>query len=192
LSRPAHYAVYFFAGAAIGACGIERGLLALDGPLARCWKSWLAGALLSFALWIGLTALVRDLGTATPFGLRIADDLSFSLACFSSCFFALAFGLRFAARPARILDRLKANAFGMYLVHYVFVVWLQYALLGAALPGFAKGAIVFAGTLILSWTASEALRQIPPVARVIGGERRRTLPVPAVAATPAHTVESAD
>ncbi len=35
LSRPLHYAVYFFAGIAIGACGVERGLLAPDGPLAR-------------------------------------------------------------------------------------------------------------------------------------------------------------
>ena len=35
LSRPGHYAVYFLAGVAIGACGIERGLLAPDGPLAR-------------------------------------------------------------------------------------------------------------------------------------------------------------
>ena len=37
LSRPLHYAVYFFAGVGIGAGGIERGLLAADGLLARRW-----------------------------------------------------------------------------------------------------------------------------------------------------------
>lgn len=37
LSRPLHYAVYFFAGAGIGACGIERGLLAANGRLAQRW-----------------------------------------------------------------------------------------------------------------------------------------------------------
>jgi len=41
LSRPLHYAMYFLAGVAIGACGIERGLLAPDGPLARHWRRWL-------------------------------------------------------------------------------------------------------------------------------------------------------
>src|SRR5207245_2954814 len=36
LSRPLHYAVYFFAGVGIGAAGgIERGLLAADGPLVQ-------------------------------------------------------------------------------------------------------------------------------------------------------------
>lgn len=34
----------------------------------------------------------------------------------------------------------------MYLFHYVFVVWLQYALLGAALLAIAKAMIVFGGT----------------------------------------------
>ena len=176
LSRPTHYAVYFFAGALVGACGIERGLLALDGPLARRWKAWLAAALFSFFLWAGLTALVRDAGDAAPLALRVASDLSFVLACFASCFFALAFGLRFARLPLEVFDSLKANAYGMYLIHYVFVVWLQFALLGLAMPATAKAVIVFAGTLALSWSATASLRQIPLVAQVVGAERRRRIP----------------
>ena len=179
LSRPGHYAVYFFAGALVGACGIERGLLALDGPLARRWRLWLVAALVSFFLWAGLTALVQDAGDAAPLALRVAGDLSFVLACFSSCFFALAFGLRFARVPLQVFDSLKANAYGMYLIHYVFVVWLQYALLGLAMPALAKAGIVFAGTLALSWSATASLRQIPLVAQVIGAERRRSLPATA-------------
>jgi hypothetical protein len=38
--------------------------------------------------------------------------------------------LRFATRHSRSLDSLSESAYGMYLVHYVFVVWLQYLLLG--------------------------------------------------------------
>ena len=41
LSRPAHYAVYFFAGAGLGAYGIDRGLLASDGSLIKHWRLWL-------------------------------------------------------------------------------------------------------------------------------------------------------
>lgn len=178
MSRPLHYAVYFFAGAIVGACGIERGLLALDGPLARRWKTCLSSALASFMLWLALTALVRSEADAVPLGLRIADDLSFALACLSSCCFALAFGLRFVRLPSQALDSLKANAYGMYLIHYVFVVWLQYALLGPAWPGIVKGTMVFAGSLALSWAASEALRQIRLVAQVIGADRRRPIPAP--------------
>lgn len=190
LSRPAHYAVYFFAGALVGACGIERGLLALDGPLARRWKAWLAAALLSFFLWAGLTALVRDAGDAAPLALRVAGDLSFVLACFGSCFFALAFGLRFARLPLVVFDSLKANAYGMYLIHYVFVVWLQFAVLGLAMPALAKAAIVFAGTLALSWSATASLRQIPLVAQVVGAERRR--PLPARVPVPGSSAGAAD
>ena len=185
LSRPVHYAVYLVAGAAIGACGIERGLLAPDGPLPRHWKLWLAAALASFVLWIGLTGLVRS-EAAAPLALRIVDDLSFALACFSSCFFALAFGLRFARLPSRIFDSLKTDAYGMYLIHYVFVVWLQYALLGPMMPGIVKGSIVFGGTLLLSWGAAAALRQIPLVAEVIGAERRRPIPTPITVPVPAR------
>jgi len=75
-----------------------------------------------------------------------------------------------------VLDALKRDAYGMYLVHYGFVVWLQYALLGAALFAVVKGAIVFAGTLLLSWGTIAAVRRIPPAAQVIGVDRPKGAP----------------
>ena len=84
----------------------------------------------------------------------------------------LALALRFATRRTRILDSLSENAYGMYLVHYVFVVWLQYAMLGVAVPAIVKAAIVFAGTLMLSFTATAALRSIPLGSRLIGNDGR--------------------
>ena len=60
----------------------------------------------------------------------------------------------------------------MYLIHYLFIVWLQYVLLTAALPAIAKAAIVFAGTLLASWSASAALRRVPACAQIIGAARR--------------------
>ena len=59
--------------------------------------------------------------------------------------------LRFGYARSTLTDSLSDNAYAIYLVHYVFVVWLQYALLGAALPAVAKGMLVFAGALLLSW-----------------------------------------
>jgi Acyltransferase family len=172
--RPLLYAVYFFAGVGFGAAGIERGILAVDGILARHWARWLAAALSSLLLWMGLTALTLN-GDA-PIGVELAADLGFVPACATGCFFLIAVSLRFAATPSRLLDRLSANAYGLYLVHYNFVVWLQYALLATALLAAVKAAIVFGGTLVLSLIAILAVRRIPFGALLIG--------VPRAVATP--------
>ena len=58
--RPLLYGVYFFAGVGIGAAGIDVGLVAADGALGRRWKLWLAAAIASLFLWMGVTVL--DLG----------------------------------------------------------------------------------------------------------------------------------
>jgi len=47
-----------------------------------------------------------------------------------------------------MLDGLKRDAYGLYLVHHVFVVWLQYALLEAVLSAIVKGGIVFARSVV--------------------------------------------
>ena len=175
LSRPLHYVLYFFAGAAIGACGIERGLLGADGPLARHWAGWLAAALGSFVLWLlVMSQIVADPGAA-PIPWQIAAALSFVLACFASCFFTLGASVRFAQFRTRLCDSLKDNAYGMYLIHYLFIVWLQFAMLATGLPAILKASLVFAGTLTLSWAASAALRQLPAVAQIIGEGRRAPL-----------------
>jgi hypothetical protein len=64
----------------------------------------------------------------------------------------------------------------MYLIHYLYVVWLQYALLPAEVPAVLKGAIVFAGTLALSWSLTAALRRLPAIAQVIGADRLASRP----------------
>jgi surface polysaccharide O-acyltransferase-like enzyme len=107
-------------------------------------------------------------GGPSPVGLRILADLSFVLACFANCFCVLAIFLRFATTRLPASAELKNNAYGMYLVHYLFVVWLQFALLAAALPAVLKGVVVFAATLLLSWGTVAVLGRLPSVAQVIG------------------------
>ena len=51
-------------------------------------------------------------------------------------------------------------------------MWLQYALLGTALFAVIKAAIVFGGTLVLSWIAVLAVQRIPFGAQLIGAPRR--------------------
>ncbi len=168
--RPLLYAVYFFAGVGIGVEGIDHSLLAADGPLPRRWAWWLAVALGFLFLWMGLTALTMN-GSA-PIAIDIAADFSFVLACASGSLFLIAAGLRFTANRSQISDSLSANAYSLYVVHYGFVVWLQYALLGAALFAVIKGAIVFSATLVLSWITIVAVQHIPFGAGLVGPSRR--------------------
>jgi surface polysaccharide O-acyltransferase-like enzyme len=92
---------------------------------------------------------------------------AFVLSCAASGFAFLSIFLRFARARVRVFDSLTHNAYGMYLVHIVFVTWLQYVLLRAYISPVAKGPIVFVITLALSWGAIAALRRLPAVARVI-------------------------
>jgi glucan biosynthesis protein C len=85
---------------------------------------------------------------------------------------AIAISVHFAAKHSRRLDSLSADAYGLYLVHYNFVVWLQYALLGTTLFAMIKAAIVLGGTLVLSWIAVLAVQRIPFGTQLIGAPRR--------------------
>ena len=165
-SRILHYFVYFLLGAGVGAYGLQRGLLASDGKLARRWLLWSIAAFFAFAIAsvVGIATITAHPGSR-PW--EILSDLTFVLSCAASSFAFLALFVRFAQTPRKIWDSLSNNAYGMYLVHYAFVSWLQYALLKAALPAIAKGSLVFVGTVALSWITIAALRKIPAVARVI-------------------------
>jgi surface polysaccharide O-acyltransferase-like enzyme len=165
-SRPLIYAVYFFAGVGIGTGGIDNGLVSSDGPLGRRWKLWLAVALVTLFLWVGLTSLTMN-GPA-PLVIEIAADLGFALACAAGCLFMLAASLRFGVNRSRALNGLGSNAYSLYLVHYDFTVWLQYALVGSTLFAVIKGALVFAGTLVLSWITLVVVQRIPFAARLFG------------------------
>jgi glucan biosynthesis protein C len=166
-SRPLHYLVYFLVGLAVGTYGLDRGLLASDGVLARRWAAWLAVAFVGFLLWAAPTSMTMADWSNAPLALKFAAGMGFVVACAAGCLCLLAICLRFARERTRAFDSISANAYGMYLVHYVFAVWLQYALLHAALFAVGKAAIVFGGTVIMSWViAAAALGGVPLVSRL--------------------------
>jgi hypothetical protein len=176
--RPLHYAVYFFAGSALGAHGLDRGLIAADGILARRWLAMLAAAVVGFLAWIVPMAFIWHALGPVPFALTLTANMGFVLGCAGGGAFVLALVLRFARGRSVLLDSLSANAYGMYLIHYVFVVWLQYAQLGTSAPAIVKAAVVFAGTVLVSWGAAATLGRVPLGARLIGVQRLANVPKP--------------
>jgi peptidoglycan/LPS O-acetylase OafA/YrhL len=170
-SRLLLYATYFLAGLGMGALGAERGFIARNGGLARQWPIWVVAGLAAFALRLAIIIiLILPLTRAhqpLPLATRLLSDLTFVLCCGAISFAFIALFCRFTTGRRPVLDSLSASAYGIYLIHYPVVVWLQFALLAVALSPIAKGVMVFVGAVALSWGIVAALRRIPPVARVL-------------------------
>jgi peptidoglycan/LPS O-acetylase OafA/YrhL len=169
ISRLPHYFVYFLVGAALGAQGATSGLLASDGRLARRWPLWVLLSLLAFGLsTITVIAIVGTLARGGPsHALATFGNFTYVLSCASASFALLALFTRFARRAHHAMDSLGANAYGIYLLHYVAVIWLQYALLLMPLPALAKIVLVFAGALTFSWGTTAALRRWHAAAQIL-------------------------
>ena len=169
-SRILLYATYFFAGVGVGAMSLRGGLLAENGELARRWPVWFAFALVFYAAILVLVYArhnwVADFDSP-PLLWKVAYGLAFATFSAAMAFAVPAIFLRFADSGWRLLDALQPAAYGVYLLHYIFIIWLQYAVYGYSLPAGVKSAIVFAGTLAMGWALTVMLRRIPVVARMI-------------------------
>jgi peptidoglycan/LPS O-acetylase OafA/YrhL len=166
-SRILHYLIYFGAGVAVGAVGLESGLLSPAGALLRRWWAWTILAVLAFAA-ATVVVIAGAVAKGQPATLwDIIGPIAFALSCASSSFMLLAIFRRFVKRRRSTLDNLAANAYAIYLLHYGFVVWLQFAFLGAPVGSFAKGVLVFVLAVALSWASAALLRRLPVVARIL-------------------------
>ena len=155
------YLVYFLAGTAVGACGFDFSAFRSEGSLAKHWWMWLAVSLISFIVFIIMFVVVSDIDRT------VISEIAFVVCCWATVFGMIGLFLRFAKRRVGVFDSLSENGYGIYVVHYVFVTWLQYLLLRSTLTPSVKGMVVFVGTLILSWGSVAAIRRIPAVAKVI-------------------------
>jgi peptidoglycan/LPS O-acetylase OafA/YrhL len=169
-SRILLYPGYFFFGVGVGALNLRSGLFAESGEVARRWPVWLAFAVLFYGAILVLVYAhhnwVADFN-APPLIWRAGYGLAFALFSAAMTFLEPALFLRFAAGNWRVLDALRPSTYGIFLVHYIFIIWLQYAVYGLAWHAGVKAAVVFAGTLSLSWALVMLLRKIPLVARMI-------------------------
>jgi peptidoglycan/LPS O-acetylase OafA/YrhL len=164
-SRILNYLLYFAVGVGVGACGLEEGLLARGGRLARRWYLWAISAVLAFVA--ASIATIAAMSNLESQALAVLMNAGFVLSCAASGFAFLALFARFFRSRSRLFDSLSRNSYGIYIVHYAFVSWVQYALLPASLPAAAKGLIVSVAALGLSWVTTSVLRRIPAVARVV-------------------------
>jgi len=169
-SRIFLYSGYFLVGVGIGAADLRSGIFAENGALAARWTIWLGVALLSYCAILFMVYVHHNWVAnfnAPPLSWRTGYGLAFALFSGAMAFAEPGFFLRFAKAPLRLLDAMRPNAYGIFLTHYIFIIWLQYVEYEAAHSPFVKFAIVFAGTLMGSWALTMLLRKIPVVGRMI-------------------------
>jgi peptidoglycan/LPS O-acetylase OafA/YrhL len=148
-SRILQYCLYFFVGVWTGRAVREQDLFSPAGKLARRWWMW---GLIAFFCYASEIAMVLS-------GKAVGSKLGFVASCAASSLFLLSVALRFA-RKNRAGDSLSRNSYGIYITHYVFVIWLQYAFLQSASPAWIKAVAVFVGAVALSWATTSMFRMI--------------------------------
>ena len=171
------YASYFFFGAGIGVAQMDRGLLAADGRMAKVSWDWMVLAIVPYCLMWVLIYIKREiLGNPVelPDWYEGPYAVCFTVFSVAIMFLILAYFLRFKQSGWSVLDPMQADAYGMFLVHYPIVLWLQYWLFDFDLPAIVKAAIAFVLTVALSWALTRALRKIPGATRVLIVDRVRT------------------
>jgi hypothetical protein len=169
-SRVLLYAAYFFIGAGVGAAHFNRGVLSADGRLAKSGWGWVIATLVPYCLmWVLIYIKRGILGNPPVLPRWYEASYGVFFVAFSAAilFAILAFFLRFRQSGWSILDPMQNDAYGMFLVHYPIVLWLQYWLFDFDVPAIVKAAVAFVLTIALSWAATAALRKIPGATHVL-------------------------
>jgi len=150
-SRIGLYGFFFVAGVIVGA---DR----LAAFFKDRWQRWPLLAALVTVLFFTLH------GAALP---AIGDGAVMLLFCVAMAFGLLSLAVHFGRRRSAVGDSLGANAYGIYLLHYPIVLWIQYGLLRVPLAPVSKGLLVLLSGFGLSWLTASLLRRVPGVARIV-------------------------
>jgi glucan biosynthesis protein C len=164
VARIGLYALWFLFGVVLGAEGLEDGLLSREGGLARRWPVWIGGCIVAYnALWF----IPRWVVHTANGQVGALEAVLWVASCVASCFGFLALFRGVEWKPQGWMTSLSRSAYIMYLVHYVFVLWIQKLLLGVGIHAGLKFGVVFLGTVMLSWLTAQALLRVPSLKAIL-------------------------
>jgi Acyltransferase family len=169
-SRILLYFAYFFIGVSVGAANFERGILSAGGQLPKQRWLWVLATLIPYCLmWVMIYIKREVLGNPDPqpHWYQAIYGTFFVLFSGSILLAILAFFLHQKSPGPNLLDRMQADAYGIFLVHYPIALWIQYALYDYGWPAIVKATIGFVLTVILSWGLTAGLRKIPGASHVL-------------------------
>lgn len=170
LSRILLYFGYFTLGILIGNTDFNNEVFSTKSAIVKKWWIWLLLSLTVYSILTivvkPLTQMVKDHKITEFYGWMIYYAIYAASCAISSIAFIAAFR-KLVHIGKHWMNSLSENAYLIYLVHYIFVVWCQYALLKFNIPAFIKFAMTFILALALSWIASTLLRKIKIINRYL-------------------------
>jgi len=152
------YFAWFLLGVALGSADPDR---SLSRKNLKPWPLWLVMGAVTFLVHGYIENQGAGLAIIPAWLLTVIMTTFFCLCCTFTSLAALGLARAFfhTARPAA--DSLTANAYGVYVFHYVFVIWMQFLLLGLPFPPWIKFVAVFLTALAASWLLTALLRKTP-------------------------------
>ena len=167
-SRAGLYAAYFAAGVVLAGDGRDD-LFPLGKTLARRWASWASLAVLAAPAFLFVVVLgSRRSAAGLPAWLGWSvTGTALAGFCAIASFALLALFFRFGGRSGSVSGSLIANSYGIYLLHYPAVTWVQYGLLRVPAGAVVKGLATFILALLASWAGATLLRGLPGVRRAV-------------------------
>jgi glucans biosynthesis protein C len=170
LNRVFLYFTFFIFGSCIGSSNWEEYFFTNNKFLNKPWQFWLFFCFFSYLLVELFTYNIWDIVRAGKLNVNLAwaiFDLLFVTSCITSSFAFISIFKQNIYKQYNLWTNLSANAFGIYLIHYIFITWLQFALLNISLPVLIKFLIVFLVTLTASWTIVNFARKFKAVNQII-------------------------
>jgi hypothetical protein len=161
-SRLFLYMTFFIAGAVAGSKGARHELFGKTGPFAR-W--WVVFAIVGCAAFGGIVLIqIETLHQSPVFPSPISpviDALLFVVACSAISLAMIGVFIRHADQDPDWARMLSFCAFGIYLVHYSILTWVQTALIRSSEPAAIKAGVAFVATLLASFTIIALVRKQP-------------------------------
>lgn len=150
------YFSWFLLGVALGGANMERSLSRVH---LRPWPLWLF--LGGFAYGVhGLLEVHGGYSANMPAWVTaVTLTTVYSCSCTFTGLAALGLARSFFRKARPLADHLTENAYGIYIFHYAFVIWIQFCLLTQSLPASFKFVITFSVALVASWLLTAMLRK---------------------------------
>jgi len=172
LSRILLYFGYFLLGAQVGLSNMNSTIFYSKSIMLNSWKGLIISAIFVFGLMtiIGQFKFLEQLVQNQIIGLDLAWIIYYTIfacSCSMSCLAIIYLFRKKIAASNWFWNSLSQNAYMIYLLHYVFVIWMQFGLTNVAIFPITKFLIVFVCSLILSWCSSIILRKNKWIAKYL-------------------------
>lgn len=170
LSRVLLYFGYFLMGVVIGSAGISRGIFGSHSLMMKRWSLWVLAAVLTYLLLKLSEAPLKEMYGQKGWNPLLATLIYrsiWTLSCTLSSIALISLFRKLFPHANRFWQGLSENAYGIYLIHYIFVIWCQFLLLETGLPVVIKFAVTFVASAGLSWGITQLIRKNKTIAKFL-------------------------